>query len=831
MLDSTECSGWMMLDDSGSASADDVIQFRPLHEMSSGADVSCPSEMLLDYFKPQNWTDRARNRRHIDESNSVLSRSWQVKIAWRKRRPLPPLLLCLFCTIVSCVAWSPSTTSFDTVPATKSLYQFCHKTYMGRRLSRLQLSASKQPSSKSISSLDQTYFDGLKSRLDSLRHTLDARNEEACTLQSLTILRGMLSSYSDWQAPNSNGSTRDISRTNAIIDQAFREATTYAFSTPYNLDKVNLGMAVLKLQLHSEKYVGQSCTFSSVPRGTWLKALRALTSNEINSSRSSSQVLCLSNDNSITAADAAFEILQRLITKRGLRQYDRKQLDERDFNMVLHAYATNNRLNSAHRIIALQERTPHAPPLSPVAYSILLRAYGRNGDGKNVEMSIRHAEQNGVKADIVMANTVLDAYVNCGEIDKAETLFHQLCRDGKTGDDDSGYWPRLRPNLRTYNTMLKGLAIEGRLREALKLSKSMDAINLWDDITTNTLVKVAVTAQDFQVAEHLLANHTTSSTQEHRDHPNIEAYTELIDGYAKDGQLEKALEIMQLMQQRGVSPNEYTYTSMVGALARNNKVRQAKKMIDYVTSSSLLARRGKRVLTPVFNAFISGLLSGDGEDQQQTSRSLNVLEALNALSEMEKLDVYPNVVTVTLLIDGLANCNPPRCKEAKELVQHLEFSLRTKQQQQYKYMMNKPLHRISLANARIGTTLIRAFGRACDVEAATDAFRRITKPDVVALNALLDACCKSSELKLAFEMFEKYAQFNAWKDDELIIENGPLGEKVICRAIHPDVVTYTTLISAVLQLKNKNASKRAAKLYNEMKHVWRISPDTVLVDK
>lgn len=60
---------------------------------------------------------------------------------------------------------------------------------------------------------------------------------------------------------------------------------------------------------------------------------------------------------------------------------------------------------------------------------------------------------------------------------------------------------------------------------------------------------------------------------------------------------------------------------------------------------------------------------------------------------------------------------------------------------------------------------------------------------------------------------------------------GPLGDEIRCRAIHPDVVTYTTLINAVLQLKNKNASKRASILYGEMKQVWRISPDTVLVDK
>ncbi|KAL3765145.1 hypothetical protein ACHAWO_004323, partial [Cyclotella atomus] len=793
-----------------------------------------------------------------------------VAVIMRRYQPIFKLAACLlFCTyMAAAAAWSPPAAVLQS-PRGLSIHVFAAIDTC-QRLQPLQFSASRQQqqpsraaSKSQAATLDEALVADLTSQLDLLRQILD--RDAVDTVQPLQILEDML------QALHSSTSTVNSSHSNAIIvNKAFRELTTYSFSYPYDLEKINLGMNALKLQLNLN-----SSLLNAVPRGTWLKALRALTSNEINS-RPSPSIPSLSTTNSnynneeyITPADASFQILQRLITNRGVSSPKKSQhpsLDERDFNMVLHAYATHNRMTSAHRIMALQQRTPHAPPLSPVAYSILLKAYGRLGDVKNVQMSLDMARRNGVKADLVMVNTVLDAYVNCGLVDKAEELFYSLTdvengrgkgggggKDGSTTGGDTTDWPMLQPNVRTCNTMLKGFANEGKVKKALKLSRVMEEKGLWDDVSTNTLVKAAVAAQEFHVAETILANHTVSTfsssnnhghKQSSRDHPNIEAYTELIDGYAKDNQLEKALEIMSLMKQRNVPPNEYTYTCIVGALTRNNKVRQAKKMMDYVTSLNFpYSQRGKRVLTPIFNAFISGLLSGEaggeGEgsyynNQATTSHSLNLLEALNTLSEMEKLEVYPNVVTVTLLIDGLANCNPPRVKEAKELVQHIEFTImRSGKQKKGRYgrVSSDGSIRISPSETRIGTALIRAYGRDYDADSAVNAFRRIAKPDVVALNALLDACCKSNKLKIAFEMFEKYTSFEKWRDDESIIDIGPLGDEIRCRAIHPDVVTYTTLITAVLQLKHKNASKRAAKLYSEMKQVWRISPDTVLVDK
>ena len=724
-----------------------------------------------------------------------------------------------------------------------------------QRFSSSKLYESRQSSSLDSRQLTQAQpliIATLTQQTESLRQTLneidssDTEQDPDAFRRPIAIMTDMLTKYANWISTDPSSTLK--LKACEIIDAAFRNVTNRCFAKPYRLAKLNLGMEVLQLQLHSrvgaissEKVNGNGADvdgnfcipleapYNSVPRGTWLKVLRALTSNDIISSRSSSILKAITSSDDerwITPSNAAFRVLQRLVTGKGVRNTQQMALDERDFNMVLHAYAAlpHNQMHCAHRVMALQVRTAHAPPLSVVAYSILLKAYGRWKDVKNVEMSILHAQRNHVVPDIVMANTVIDAYVNCGDVDKAREIF-QIMTDESDAKGDA-YWPLLRPNSRTFNTILKGMAETGDVSESMKLSKVIESKGLWDHVTTNTLVKAAVTAGEFETAEDVLSMHTTSFSVDtangrHMNHPNIEAYTELINGYAKAGRLDKALGMLQLMRKREVEPNEYTYTCIVGALARSNKIRQAKKMIEYALNLNLPRKK----LTPIYNAFISGLLSDNESDntEGQSSQAANVAEALSMLQEMQDLNIRPNVVTVSVVIDGLGRCNPPRCDDARGLVQHLEFTLRPKSRTGYSHS-DVSARGISLSNKKIATALIRAYGRGNDVESAITAFRRIAVPDVVALNTLIDACCRCDQLKVALELFGKYVSFERWETDNHTKGNA---DDI---AIRPDVVTYTTLISSLLQLKSKSATKRAIRMYRDMKQTWMISPDTFLVD-
>lgn len=773
-----------------------------------------------------------------------------------------PLLLCISMSLCGIVfGWNPQPNlqqrSLPRLSPSLQLYLNYHPTTAWRKASSthqksMQLCESIQPrqfiesdNTEKISSSEPPIIYQLTQQMDVLIECLKTHGDGVNTTQPIDILKEMMSLYTSW-CFNERPTSQLRFKVGAAIDQAFRMVTSEAFSTPYRLHWVNTGMEALQLQLHSREYnataiggasiglISLQQPYNDIPKGTWLKALRALTSKDIVSSRLSSStrsIKALSPRDDlqwITPSNAAFRILQRLVKSKGIRTFQRKNrtqqqqhqqsLDERDFNMVLHAYAAhphNRYMHAAHRVMALQERTVHAPPLSPVAYSIILRAYGQSNDIVNVEKTLLHAQRNCVIPDIVMANTVLDAYVNCGLLDKAQEIFRSMTSTGRleSTEEEGGFWPLLRPNSRTYNTLLKGMAQDGDVHGAMQLSRIMLSEGLWDEITTNTLVKAAVTANEYDLAEDILSNHTISeffSTL--RDHPNVEAYTELLDGYAKDGQLDHSLRVMQLMQKRGVTPNAYTYTCIVGALARSNKIRPARKMINYAASS--LSAEGKGVeLTPTYNAFISGLLADNystGSTRQASSHAANIVEVLEVVHEMQSMNIHPNVVTVALVVDGLGRCNPPRCNEARELVLHLE---------------RNASFGVSLSNKKIATALIQAYGRANDVDSAMESFTRIASADVVALNALLDVCCRCDQVKLALDLFKKHATFEL-SDKQKSAVNAKKGQ----HSILPDVVTYTTLISALLQLKTRAAVKRATSLYSEMKQKLQISPDTILID-
>lgn len=594
--------------------------------------------------------------------------------------------------------------------------------------------------------------------------------------QAIETIRCMISLAEE----TPDGSKEQVSE---CVEDTIRTLTTVAFARPHRgrtaRTRITKGLEAIQLQLSS----ALTQPYDTVPRDTFMGALRAL------SGVISSESGCSDVPDEFVNPEAAFRILQRLLTGVGVRSKSHSQLSERDFNMVLNAVSNVGRMDVAHKVVAIQER--HVPPLTPVTYSILLKGYGRLRDLENVEMILSHARATRVQPDIVMLNSIVDAYINCDVMDKAQMVFSKMKQDAATP-----------PNTRTFNTLLKGHAKNGALEKAIALSNEMRLRQLWDDVTTNTLVSAAVTARDFAFAESLLANCTSAKSSTRKNHPNVEAYTELLDGYAKSGQLQKALGVVQIMRQRGVDPNSYTYTCMIGALSRARKVQQAIETVKFMESS------GVKATVVTYNALISGLVASEHDlrnqdayeygihvsTEQDDSLDLYVDQAIVILKDMIGAGVRPNVVTVAILIEALGRCRRPRIDEAETLVAKFEAN-----------------RLIPEDNAKVKTAMIRACGSAGDLKAALNAFRGIPRPDVIAINAFMDAACRCGHDKFAFDTFAHF-----------------LSDNVTMR-VEPDVISYSVLINALLKKNTVMGLSRAQKLYKQMRQS-KIMPDTALVD-
>jgi pentatricopeptide repeat protein len=682
-----------------------------------------------------------------------------------------------------------------------------------------------------------------------------------------------------------------------IIDSTLRHCTNEALEITYyrqgrnkknynnysiSWDTVQFGLDLMDVQLrHGTMTDGKRRKilhppYDTIPQTVCLQALKAL---NILLLKKGKDVAVTNSYNDITAntlstanspidhidpqiqhSNAAFRILQRMCTGIGIRTQNSSlsssrqkpgrvqiNLDERDFNMVLNGFVNTNQMNQAHRVIALQVRTEHAPPLSPITYSILIKGYGQLNDLVNVELCMKQCYGHGIRPDIVMFNSLIDAYINCDRIDLAHDIFHFLTSkrgNGRNremnysrkyfGSDEQSYllYGPLNTdideedtmtiptaNVRTYNTMLKGYVKDENIKRAMDLSREMQNLNLWDDITTNTLVSVSVRSNEFELAETLLKNHTkitprdamqNSNAKKEREayrrskkqHPNVEAYTELLNGYAKSKNLNKALSTLKLMRERGVHPNEFTYTCMIVALTKAHKIDQAKRMIDFMENID-----GIRPGVVTYNAFLTGMLERQINDREKENDAdddiafnSRVNEAGQILQSMMKsAHTRPNTVTAKTMIIALGNCKPSRVQEAKTLVSILEkerFGL------------------ISSKDPIIATALIRAYSNSLDYDGVESTYKSIHNPDTILLNAYIEGCCRCGKVKRALDIMAD--NNDAFRGDD--------------KFTFPDVASYTILISAVLQIGTKSASGRALLLYNEMKRLWGILPDFALVD-
>ena len=632
----------------------------------------------------------------------------------------------------------------------------------------------------------------------------DFRIQKRATMELIKSkkLRGAFQNLRDMVAGAEGERTAESQlKASKEVDKVLEAFTNEAFLPPYYgnaaRNRVKLGYDALKLQLTSK----MSPPYNHIEKRVYLKALRALTG--LNEVQQQPAMIGSGFDSNYSS----FRILQRLVTGAGIRRKDNKankytnaNLQEKDFNMVLNSFSNIGRMDMAHKIVALQERTEGAPPLSAVAYSIFLKGYGRLGDLRNVDMIISHAEADGIVPDTVMLNSLLDAYINCNAIDKARQVFcHMIMEEDECDTDkDKFYWTGCGgANRRTYNTMLKGLAQAESFQECVKLSQEMEAKGLWDDVTTNTMVHAAVMKRDFSAAQALLDRYTSPGNRSFgRDsgrsgrHPNVEAYTELLDGYSKSGELEQAVQVMQTMKDRGVEPNVVTFTCMIAALASYKKIEQAKQMIEYMESTA-----GVKPTAITFNAFISALVSDPVITVEQVD------EAVSAFYKMMKSGVRPDDVTISVLILALGRCSPmPRVAEAKALIAKLESNGIVD----------------SAKDEKIGTALIRACGFAGDFDGALAAFKKLRKPDLVAVNTFLDASvrCGSKHVAFAVETFRHY--FGSADKPSTSLE--------------PDVISYSILISALLKINGIDASKDAKSLYDEMTQTRGIVPDKAIVD-
>ncbi|XP_054820160.1 pentatricopeptide repeat-containing protein At3g02650, mitochondrial-like [Prosopis cineraria] len=118
--------------------------------------------------------------------------------------------------------------------------------------------------------------------------------------------------------------------------------------------------------------------------------------------------------------------------------------------------------------------------------------------------------------------------------------------------------------------------------------------------------------------------------------PGNAVFNYVITGYSKTGEMEQALEMMKLMETRGLRPDVYTYTVVISAYANGGEMEQAQKVFTE-------AKKKYSELSPVtYHTLIRGYCKLEQFDK-----------ALELLAEMKDFGVRPTVDEYEKLIQSL----------------------------------------------------------------------------------------------------------------------------------------------------------------------------------
>ncbi|KAK8711474.1 hypothetical protein V6N13_146756 [Hibiscus sabdariffa] len=269
--------------------------------------------------------------------------------------------------------------------------------------------------------------------------------------------------------------------------------------------------------------------------------------------------------------------------------------------------------------------------LDRVLYNTLLSIYAKLGRFEEALDICREMEGSGMRKDVVTYNALLGGYGKQGKYDEVRGLFDQMKAQ------------KVSPNLLTYSTVIDVYSKGGLYKEAMDVFVEFKRAGLKADVVL---------------------------------------YSALIDALCKNGLVETAVCLLDEMTKEGIRPNVVTYNSIIDAFGRSatsEYVFEAGGIHESPadSSSSLVIEQciqGKAT-DMEDNRIIKyfGQLTAEkgGQPMKDCRGKQEILCILGVFRKMHKLEIKPNVVTFSSILNACSRCDS--FEEASMLLEELQL--------------------------------------------------------------------------------------------------------------------------------------------------------------
>ena len=270
------------------------------------------------------------------------------------------------------------------------------------------------------------------------------------------------------------------------------------------------------------------------------------------------------------------------------------------FNAALNASATLGFAGRGEELMRTLTRFGLEP--DEITFNTLIKLYAKTEQRELLKGVPHLMVENKVKPDQFTLNSLVAAYVGLGDLREAEALLRRV----KGGEKSESWWgANLRPDVRTYTTMMKGYVQKGRRSDAMRTMLAMqvgkDPRCSPNEVTYTTAISSCVRLGLMDEACAVLQEMTLQKIP-----ANVVTYNVLLKGYCSSRQLQKAHGVVADMEKAGISLDVVSYNTMIngcievddnaGALDYFKKMREAgiaPSAVSYTTLMKAFGRNGQ----------------------------------------------------------------------------------------------------------------------------------------------------------------------------------------------------------------------------------------------
>jgi pentatricopeptide repeat protein len=348
--------------------------------------------------------------------------------------------------------------------------------------------------------------------------------------------------------------------------------------------------------------------------------------------------------------------------------------------------------------------------------------------------------------DVVSYNTILKAHLALGRFQEAHALLQEMAASGLPANkvtyneflnalvvakDRRGIWALLddmeaaglSPNSATCSILLKSMTAHSHSSD---IERTMSFMNKteepMDEVLFSSVIEACIRIRRLDLLSIMMKRFAENGGM-----PTLTAptYGSMIKAYGQAGNVERVWSLWAEMKNRGVTPTAITFGCTVDALVKNGCVEDA-----WTLTHELLNDENRRqfVNTVIYSTILKGFAMS-----KQTQRIFSVH------AEMRERDVQCNTITYNTMIDACARCGsmdrvPALLEEMKAT--HVEPDIITY------------------------STLVKGYCLSGDVDRGFQVLQEMSKDgkyaaDEILYNSLLDGCAKQHRVEQAIQLLDE----------------------------------------------------------------------------